>query len=339
MKNKTLVISTPKDGHLKTVLDEIQKLGGEPIVFFPENLGNELLITMDHFSSPKPITLDLFSEATNIDLRQLYSVWYRKPRPVDFSTQNITSKGAEFAQDEWRVTIESVYALMDHQLWVSHPDSLRLASRKPLQLAAAAEVGFAVPRTLITNDPQKARAFFQECGGKVVVKPVGVGWLYSKDETEILHFFTNRLNITDLDATQEIKTAPVLFQEEIPKVYEIRVNVVGQEVLAIKIESQRSKISELDWRRYDLENTPYIPYELPPDINSKCLKLTRKLGLEFGAIDLIRKPNNDYVFLEINGNGQFLWAENLSGVKVSQSLARLLVGVAPPLKLMSNNYA
>jgi glutathione synthase/RimK-type ligase-like ATP-grasp enzyme len=54
--------------------------------------------------------------------------------------------------------------------------------------------------------------------------------------------------------------------------------------------------------------------------------------LEFGAIDLIRQPDGKYVFLEINGNGQFLWAEELSGVKVSEALADLLAGVAPPLK-------
>jgi glutathione synthase/RimK-type ligase-like ATP-grasp enzyme len=63
------------------------------------------------------------------------------------------------------------------------------------------------------------------------------------------------------------------------------------------------------------------------------LKLTKLLGLEFGAIDLIRQPDGEYIFLEINGNGQFLWAEELSGVNVGDALALLLTGIAPPLRL------
>ena len=109
-------------------------------------------------------------------------------------------------------------------------------------------------------------------------------------------------------------------------------NIVGQEVLAIKIDSQHSQVSELDWRRYDVRNTPYSAYQLPTEIEKKCLQLTQRMGLEFGAIDLIRTPDGEYVFLEINGNGQFLWAEELSGVNVSDSLACLLAGIAPLLK-------
>ena len=57
------------------------------------------------------------------------------------------------------------------------------------------------------------------------------------------------------------------------------------------------------------------------------------LGLEFGAIDLIITPQGNYVFLEVNGNGQFLWAEHLSGVEVSTAIARLLAGITPPLHI------
>lgn len=121
-------------------------------------------------------------------------------------------------------------------------------------------------------------------------------------------------------------------QEEIAKVYEVRANVVGQQVLAIRIDSQASPESALDWRRYDLPHTPYAPYVLPDNIARKCLQLTQRLGLEFGAIDLIRTPMGEYVFLEINGNGQFLWAEEHSGVGISAALANLLVGNAPALR-------
>lgn len=84
-----------------------------------------------------------------------------------------------------------------------------------------------------------------------------------------------------------------------------------------------------------MAHTPYTPYVLPAGIAAKCLRLTQLLGLEFGAIDLIRRPDGEYVFLEINGNGQFQWAEDLSGVKISDALVRLLAGITPPLRSLT----
>jgi glutathione synthase/RimK-type ligase-like ATP-grasp enzyme len=245
----------------------------------------------------------------------------------------MSDEGLKFAREEWRAALEATYILMRQPLWVSHPDRLREAARKPLQLVLAQQLGFTVPSTLITNEPSLAKDFIQQCNEKVIVKPTGAGWVYSQDNVAVTYVLTNRVQQQDIDDLNKIKTAPITLQEEIVKAYEIRVNVVGQEVLPIKIDSQRSERSQVDWRRYDVSKTPYTPYQLPIDIQLACLKLTKLLGLEFGAIDLIRQPDGEYIFLEINGNGQFLWAEELSGVNVGDALALLLTGIAPPLRL------
>jgi len=198
-----------------------------------------------------------------------------------------------------------------------------------VQLRIARAAGLRTPRTLVTNDFERAREFAESCGGKLVVKATGKGWLYGPD-AGVQSVLTNRISGADL-RREEIELAPVTFQEEVPKAYEIRANVVGGRVLAIRIDSQRSAQSEVDWRRYDLDNTPYSPYQLPAVIEAACVKVTKDLGLEYGAIDLIRRPDGEYVFLEINGNGQFLWAEDLSGVEVSQAIAALLTRSTPSL--------
>jgi glutathione synthase/RimK-type ligase-like ATP-grasp enzyme len=47
----------------------------------------------------------------------------------------------------------------------------------------------------------------------------------------------------------------------------------------------------------------------------------RRLGLEYGAIDLRLTPDGDYVFFEVNPGGQFLFVEHACGLPISAALA------------------
>lgn len=329
---KVLIVSNPEDEHTKKVATKIAEQGGEPILFYPEQLGERA-----HFRMSLPLRAHRFQSvlifnSTIVDLNQVYSVWYRRPRPETLAPYKLSPEALEFAHEEWRAAVEGLYSVMEKSLWVSHPDRLREASRKPLQLIIAQQIGLAIPRTLITNEPDQIAEFIEECNGRVIVKPTGAGWVYSEDNNQIIYVLTNRPSLEDINALDDVKIAPITIQEEIPKAYEVRANVVGQQVLTVCIQSQQSPISSLDWRRYDVKRTPYSPYQLPTAVEQKCLRVVQLLGLEFGAIDLIRKPDGEYVFLEINGNGQFLWAEELSGIEVSSTLASLLLGVAPSLQ-------
>ena len=51
----------------------------------------------------------------------------------------------------------------------------------------------------------------------------------------------------------------------------------------------------------------------------------KDLGLCFGAIDMILTPKNEYVFLEVNPNGQWGWIEELTRVPISSAVANLLI--------------
>jgi glutathione synthase/RimK-type ligase-like ATP-grasp enzyme len=53
----------------------------------------------------------------------------------------------------------------------------------------------------------------------------------------------------------------------------------------------------------------------------------RRLGLEYGAIDLRLTPDGEYVFFEVNPAGQFLFVEHACGLPISAALAaRLAAG-------------
>jgi glutathione synthase/RimK-type ligase-like ATP-grasp enzyme len=114
----------------------------------------------------------------------------------------------------------------------------------------------------------------------------------------------------------------------VEKRVELRVTVVGTKVFAAEIDSQATNHTRFDWRRYDLGNTPHRAHPLPDDVAERCLALTQRLGLSYGAIDLIVTPDGRYVFIEINPNGQYSWIEHCTGLPITDALCDLLMAGA-----------
>ena len=69
-----------------------------------------------------------------------------------------------------------------------------------------------------------------------------------------------------------------------------------------------------------------------PELEAVLKQLVGRLGLNFGAVDLIETPDGELVFLEVNPNGQWLWIERITGAPMCQAMARLLTGHSPGLR-------
>lgn len=50
-----------------------------------------------------------------------------------------------------------------------------------------------------------------------------------------------------------------------------------------------------------------------------------KLGLAYGAIDFVVTPEGEYVFLEVNPSGQFLWADYEAGLPLLDAMCEMLI--------------
>lgn len=50
-----------------------------------------------------------------------------------------------------------------------------------------------------------------------------------------------------------------------------------------------------------------------------------KMGLNYGAIDLIVTPDDQFVFLEVNPSGAWGWIEGRLSFPISESIADLLI--------------
>jgi glutathione synthase/RimK-type ligase-like ATP-grasp enzyme len=190
--------------------------------------------------------------------------------------------------------------------WVNPPESYRRASAKPVQLAEAARAGLKVPPTLFSNDPERIHRFIDHHEGKVVYKAFRPAQWTMTDGLALL--LTSTVGLEDLPDDEILRLTPGIFQPEIPKAYELRVTCMGDFAVTAKLLSQINPMTKLDWR-IGCAEVPLQPAQLPGHIEHACRKLMKRLGVVFGCLDFIVTPEGDYVFLEINEMGQFLWLE------------------------------
>ncbi len=200
---------------------------------------------------------------------------------------------------------------------------------KCCQLWLAAEVGLQIPPTLYTARLSVAQDFYQEHDESIIYKPFRAYMRVREGQddqtTYATKLLTNRVQAQDLVESQGFIPTPSIFQPYVKKDIELRIVVVGKQLFACAIHSQQSARSREDWRRYDLKHTPHEPYTLPDEIADKLLRLMERLGLVFGSIDMILTPSGEYVFLEVNPNGQFDWIARLAGLPIYEHLAAMLI--------------
>lgn len=305
---KVLIISTIGDTHADAVRWGLISLGYNPILWnwenFPKTDSSTLKIEENNRSTLE-LNLDGVVYTAPFDV-----IWVRrkgKPRPMDEShPEDIT-----IIQRESVEYIESIIPFLGNSEthWINDFESDRICSYKTAQLIVAAELGFRIPDTLIGNDFEQVASFFNKHNGQIVFKAFYPGHWKNEDGSETA-LRTSAITIENISNEFAIHACPAIYQELIEKKYELRVTVIGENVLAAAIYSQEDG-STIDWRfdggkgASNLKST-----ELPSVVSDRCLAICRKMGLTFGCIDLIADKNDEIVFLEINNVGQFLWKEH-----------------------------
>lgn len=193
----------------------------------------------------------------------------------------------------------------------------------PLQLASVQRLGLRTPRTLLTNNPDEVRAFYETCLGQIILKAVSRGVIEGEKRRFI---YTSKVQPEHLVALEGVRATAHLFQEYIPKRFDLRVIVIGRQVFAAEIHSQHSERARLDFRQ-DYSDLTYKVHWLPDDIQAKVLALVRQFDLQFSSMDFIVTLEGEYVFLDLNPNGQFYWLQIRLGERLplKEAMADLLV--------------
>jgi glutathione synthase/RimK-type ligase-like ATP-grasp enzyme len=65
-------------------------------------------------------------------------------------------------------------------------------------------------------------------------------------------------------------------------------------------------------------------WKLPPEVEKALLQLVRRFGLNYSAADIILTPDDEYVFLEINSAGEWVWLARDLGLPIASALVEVL---------------
>ena len=248
------------------------------------------------------------------------SIWYRRVR-IPARPPNMDSGIYEFCVRETRNALLGG-VLGQSSRWMSPPAAIWRAEFKAYQLELAAELGIDTPKTLISNVPADIRDFYQDCKGQMIAKPVRSGHMVQDGIDHAV--YTTKINATDLASLDDASNSPTIFQELLPKRYDVRVTVVGRRIFAAAIDSQADPNASIDWRRTLNPQLPHHAITLPKRVRTQICGLMDALDLQYGALDYVLTPEGQFVFLEINPNGQWLWLDDMLSLGITSAIAEWL---------------
>jgi hypothetical protein len=214
--------------------------------------------------------------------------------------------------------------LFSHESWDAVASQLATISRASMgprrvglleQHALARRHQIAVPRTVITTDASRAREFLG--GRRHVIKAV---------DQHFVEASPGRLSgvfpviVTHSDPLPALRASiPVIVQEYVDHDSELRVYDVNGEMFGFDVR----KVSPADlWLASDQVEVRQV--DPPGAVVSATRRMTAGLGLRFGALDFLVRDGSP-VFLEVNPDGDWRWAEHKSATRqVTMAAARML---------------
>ena len=247
--------------------------------------------------------------------QDLRSVWFRQPVFLRNTPPAPLSPAKQLERSQWTAFLRSL-CVFDHAAWMNSPTATYIAESKPYQLSVAAACGFRVPRTIATNDIEQIRGKFP---AQFIVKSLDTVLL--REGEECLFTYTTLRSCDDLD-DENVSSVPLLAQTALETKADLRITIVGGEIFAVRILSKGRGIAG-DWRLIPKTELEYEDMILNDNIVSQCERLMHRLGLSFGAIDLIETPDGLF-FIEINPTGEWGWLSTVDR-PIDQAISSWLI--------------
>ncbi len=309
--NNVLLVTTKRSIHASKLEEELSFLGTPYFRLNTDEVGlknlPQLYLDRDN--------IRIWTKDCKLNLSQFEVIWWDEVVPNPKIYENIPY--GKWAFLETQKASDWILSSLD-AVYVNDPIEIIRSSNKVKQLKKARDVGLYIPQTTIVSEYKSLEEFLEQ---ETVYKPISRPTKENVNGDFVI--YTNVVNKDEIDPNS-LDCKLSLFQRYISKKYEIRAYVINNECLAAEIHSQASERSKIDWRRYDIANTPYYQHTLPDEISEKLIRLTKSFNLYYSAIDLIKTPRDEYVFLELNPQGMWLWVEKLTGLQITRKLATLL---------------
>jgi len=161
-------------------------------------------------------------------LKNIHSIIVRRPQLPNLENDEAINR---FLNREILYALRSLLESTD-AIWMNHPDANAYASSKSRNLRFASEFGLKIPKTLISSDPVEISKWLnhhQFC----VMKSISHGLIQGEKLSKMA--FTQRVPTNFNIAENLIPGVPILLQQEIKKVYDIRVTVVRNHLFSASL--------------------------------------------------------------------------------------------------------
>jgi len=302
------------------VAQAVAKKGAQPFRLDTDKFPQEVQLTA-HFDKSKSYhTLEYGTHS--ISTEQVQAVWMRRIWEPQLSKE-LAPQFQIACVKESLATLDGFWDSLKGAIWVDDLERINAAHNKLRQLRVACEVGFLIPQTLVTNKAEAVREFFQQVNGKMVAKLLTA--LSRSIEPTSFFLYTSTVKEEDLLDAESLRYCPMVFQEQIPKQLELRVVYVNGNVFVGSLNASVYAASKVDWRRPGVETSAWEHHKLPDELIDRLKAFMSKLGLLFGACDFILTPSGEYVFLEINPQGEWGMLEKDLDLPISSAIADALI--------------
>ena len=300
--NTILILTTARDFHAAAVGTALELLGAHALTYCQSSVVGAGDLTVELGAGREHFRMGTERHA----FADIGSVWNRR-HPRDFVyPATVHPADKDHIHSAYTGFLRGLGECLTSKFAVNPTAAVMAHANKINQLRVAAHCGLAIPRTIISNCFEDIAAFEGVVGG-ICVKPLMVySWL---DGQTSYNTYTTRLGRVADDLRPSIELSPMIYQEYVTKAFEARVTIFGSVCVATRIGSQDTAEGAIDWRTTH-EYTQHLRTIAAPDQTvSACRKLLNALGLRFGTFDFAVRETGEWVFLEVNQAGQFLWQE------------------------------
>lgn len=326
-----LIFTNKEDTHPTPVIEKLREWG---VPFFRFN--TECLLTDYSFKwwcdeNGSDFHLRSNNHGAEIYGHEVSAIWERRAQsPKTFKIKTDAEEINHMILDEARGFLSFLRYYLKDVFSIGSIVYDRVVSSKMLQLSLAQKLGMAIPSTMFSNDKTAYESFFARCK-TLSLKPIDSDSIFVNGDEEYV-FYSQKRSAYEVfsQPSDSFEQTPSFIQEYVDKQYELRVTVCCGEIIACKIDSQAQNEGEgkEDWRQGYEYGLKHEIVDIPVTIQSFCNAFLQEAHIKFGCFDFIVTPNDKYVFLECNPNGQWYWIELETGAPISEMIARHLAN--PP---------
>jgi len=315
-----LIVASEIDPHVDSVVSVFHNIGYKD--FLRIDLGTSFTEFSVSFFNAEFLRAEWLIKSNNNNLcvspENLTSVWWRRSASIieDSLSPNPVAERADV--NECAINTKQIIESIDRKYFpFGHPACLRRSENKFLQLAYAHRVNFRIPRFIFSNNREEVLEFLS-VSRDVVIKVIGLNTIKKDDDS--YGFTAVRINSVDLSKKLKNIKAALFIQDEVKRVTDVRLVFTFHFAYAFAISVDSLPINEIDWRPFTFQ-CAHQQISIPQDIREKCERFLKLMNLEVGHFDFIIDFDGNWVFLECNPNGQWLWLEEMTGAPLSREFA------------------